>query len=153
MSRFFVIQITIKVLSLLECSLPKTFALETDGDYWCLHTDGHIHLGEDHCPDDFESQNRHMFRSVKHEDNQLVPVGNCAIQSAYDDSFLLMAGELKKGDRNDPDRTEYHFEANDVGGGKVNMFSRGKKSISKKRWSSCKSKGMVRLWKFLSFYC
>ena len=87
-----------------------------------MNHDGHFHT-HDHCPNDFESQNRHKFRSVKNEDNDKVPSGNCAIQSDYDDSFLKMKGQLENGDGNALEETDYHFVVNDIGGGKVNILS------------------------------
>ena len=93
-----------------------------NGNYWCLHDDGHFHT-EDHCPNDFKSQNRHKFRVVKNKDNNKVPSGKCAIQSAYDDSFLKMTDKLEQGNDNDLDETDYQFVVKDVGSGEVSIFS------------------------------
>ena len=94
------------------------------GGYWCLEkTGGHIHT-ESHCPDDFKTTNKHQFHSIENEDNANVPSGKCAIKSGFDDSFIRTKDtQLEAGDSNSPDDNEYHFVVNDVGNGKVNIFS------------------------------
>jgi hypothetical protein len=96
-----------------------------------LDPGGHLHT-EDHCPGDFKSQNRPKFRSVTNEDNGNVPSGKCAIQSAYDDSYLKIGGDkLERGDKDDLVEEDYKFVVNDVGNGKVNIFSVGKNKYVK----------------------
>ena len=110
---------------LLGCALPKTFAMkDKNGGYWCLQeTGGHIHT-ESHCPNDFKTTNKHQFHSIKNEDIGNVPSGKCAIKSGFDDSFIRTKNtQLEAGDDNSPDDNEYHFVVNDVGNGKVNIFS------------------------------
>ena len=87
-----------------------------------MHDDGHFHT-EDHCSNDFKSQNRHKFRSVKNEDNDKVSSGKCAIQSVHDDSFLKMKNQLENGEDDAIDETDYQFVVTDIGGGKVNILS------------------------------
>ena len=130
-------------MSVLACSLPETFALkDNSGNYWCLNDDGHLHT-EDKCPNNFKTNNRHKFRLVKSEDNGNVPSGKCGIQSAFDDSFLMTKGgkgQLERGDSGSLENADYHFAVNDVGNGKVNIFSIGKNKYMKKEGHHAKSK-------------
>ena len=92
-----------------------------------MNTDGHLHT-EDHCPDDFKSENRHIFHAVTGEDDDDVRDGKCAIQSAHDDSFLRTkgnGGQMEKGDNENPHESEYHFVVTYVSSAKVNIFSVG----------------------------
>ena len=131
----------------LACLLPKTFALKDDnGKYWCLNTDGHFHT-EDHCPADFKSQDRHKFRSLGNEDNDEVLPGKCAIQSAYDDSFLKIMDnqQLEQGTRDEDDleEEEYQFVVKDVGSGKINIFSVGENKYLKLDGHHAKAKESI----------
>jgi hypothetical protein len=129
-----------KPLTVLACPLPKSFTLkDSTGKYWCLDYDGHLHT-EDRCRGSFKSENRHEFHAITGEYDYGVPNGKCAIQSAYDDSFLktngrrgqlgsqssMPGGKLVQGDNNYLNDSDYHFIVTYVGADKLNIFSVGK---------------------------
>ncbi len=70
-----------QLLPVLACPLPRRFTLmDSNGKYWCLSDDGHLHT-EDHCPNNFKSESRHIFHAMSGEDDDDIPYGKCAIQS------------------------------------------------------------------------
>ena len=90
--------------------------------------DGHLH-SEDRCRGSFKSENRHKFYAITGEYDYGVLNGRCAIQSAYDGSFLktgAMEGRLEQGENNYPYESDYHFIVTYVGADKLNIFSVGK---------------------------
>ena len=114
---------------------------DKNGDYWCLEKSGGKIHAESHCPGDFIITKKHQFRSINNDDDANVPPGQCAIQSVFDDSFIEINGDkLEAGSDSSPNGDKYHFEINDVGGGKVSIFSVKKNKYLKKEGHHAKAK-------------